>query len=692
MCGSKSMIMRKLLIYTAAALLLLSCSRDRDTLSGTGEKTPLKVGLALQAGGGSAATKAADMDFATGDKFDAYLRHVTWNGAMDGDRTNVEADQAPQLVTFTKGSTPMGEYTDDDITPIGTGVALGLTSSNTKIATDFAPDHALYWDDFSNSASAATDLRTADHYLESFYGYCYNGSPAYGQTGSHITTALDQEHGTLGWTVATNQSTGFQTSDLLWSAEQKPVAYAHAKDRAGLVIPFTHALSKVTVVVVCDTDYGFSASKDNFTGSSLVLKNMNTVCALTAPTATVTASGTPADITMRPTSVSNVKRSFSAIVARTAFSDNQEFAAINLVDGNNYKIVLSDAVMRTSDPDDDDWASKLNGYTEGTKSGTTLPGVHYMITVTIRKQEITVAATIQDWEDVTAEGVGIINFNNDITTIGNLDVQTLKDNGFDIYQSANVNPQAYNKVTSYSFTGEPKKWTRTNEIYWPNGADRFYFRALSPKDATTDMAFGSDVLWATTQAHKGPNPETPALTYAEGDPIAPRTGDVPLVFYHPMAKVTVNLVDANKDTPLPDGVEADDYDNPLNPRLNLTGATVRVTNMSDAGTIELHEGNITPDETVDEIQIATNEAKTSINIPQEITDDTKMIVTLSNGATYSLQLNTCIGADEAAITEWERGKHYTYTITLSKEAITFRAMIKDWIETSGGGNANLEWD
>lgn len=691
MCGSKSMIMRKLLIYTAAALLLFSCSKERTgTLSGTGEKTPLQVGLAVQAGGGSAATKAADMDFATGDKFVAYFRHVTWNGT-DGARTNVEADQAPQLVTFTKGSTAMGAYTDDDITPIGTGVALGMTSSNTKIATDLTPDHALYWDDFSNSASPDTDLRTSGHYLESFYGYCYNGSPAYGQTGSHITTALDQEHGTLGWKVATDQSTGFQTSDLLWSAEQKPISYIHAKEtRKGLLIPFTHAMSKVTVVVVCDTQKGFDGSKNNFTGASVVLKSMNTVTSLTAPTATVTAAGTPADITMKPTAVSNVKQSFSAVIARTTFSNNLEFAAINGVDGNNYKLVLSDAMMDTDSAKD--WASKLTGYTEETKQGTTQPGVHYMVTVTIAKQGITVSATLQDWEDVTAEGVGVIQFENDITTTGNLDLKVLQDNGFDVYQSANVDPQVYNKVTSYSYTGEPKKWTRTNEIYWPNGADRFYFRALCPKDATTDMAFGSDVLWATTEAHEGPDPEEPALTYAEGDPIAPRTGDVPLVFYHPMTKVTINLVDANAETELPEGVVPTDYTNPLNPRLDLSEATVHVTNISATGTIELHEGNITPGATADRTQIATNEAKTSINIPQTITDDADLIVTLNNGATYKLQLNTCIDADEDPITAWERSKHYTYTITLSKEAITFRAMIKDWIETTGGGNANLEWD
>lgn len=573
------MIMRKLLIYTAAALALLSCTKERsDTLSGTDEKTPLQVGLTVQAGQNSVGTKAADMEFASGDKFVAYLRHVTWDGETSDPRSNVEADQAPQLVTFTKGSTAMAEYTGSDITPIGTGVALGMTPSNTKIATDVTPDHKLYWDDFSNSATAATDLRTEGHYLESYYGYCYNGGPAYGETGTHISTDLDQENGTLGWTIATDQSTGFQTSDLLWSAEQTPVRYNHTPaGRPGLILPFTHAMSKVTISIVCDTQKGFSADKNNFSGSSVVLKDMNTVCTLSAPNATVTASGTPADITMKPAAVDNTHRSFTALIPQNTFSDGLEFAAINNVDGNNYKIVLSDAVMHTSDEDDADWASKLRGYTDGTKSGTTLPGVHYMITVTIAKQEITVKATLQNWEDVTAEGVGVIQFAGDITGKGDLAAE-LQANGFAIYQAANASPINYTQTSVWSYAAS--KWTATPQIYWPNGGDKFYFRALSGYNTEVGedltMELGRDVLWATTPAHKGPEAVDPTTwNYAEGDPIAPRTGDVPLAFEHPMSKITVNLGTVTGDA-----------------AVELAGAHISIANIYDGGTIDLNDGSI----------------------------------------------------------------------------------------------------
>lgn len=731
--------MNKTLLYIiyVAALLLTACKDDAvlssDLLSGA-EKTPLTVS-ALVDMNGTARTRAVDKSFDNGDVLIAYLRHVTWNGAADGARESVAADQSPRLVSFTKGRDAMTAYDGGDITPIGTGVALGLATSNTNKAVDLTAEPILYWDDFSNSADADHDLRTDGHYMQSYYGYCYNGGAP--------TTGLTEANGTLGWTVATDQRTGFKTSDLLWSYEQTPVAYNHETTRDGIVLPYTHAMSKVTIVVVCSE--GFDFSSDNLSSTSVLLKNMNTVATVTAPTGTIVAvpgydKVNIKDITMQPLGdgVINMTKSFSALIVPTEFSDGLDFARINNVDGNNYSLSLSDAVMRTADKDDADWASKLTGYTEQTKYGTTQSGIHYMITVTINKQGITVSATIQNWEDVNANGVGVIQFDNDIKTTGNLDIQTLKDNGFDIYQSANVAKPAYSKVTTYSYNEETTpKWTRSDEIYWPNGTDRFYFRSLSNAKTEDGQALtmenGRDVLWGTTAAHGGPEAEKPySLTYSEGDPIAPRTGDVPLQFYHPMAKVTFNLVDANKDAVLPDGVDADDYANPLNPRLNLKSATIQITNMSTGGTINLHDGTVTPttpvaakmlsEDTEAEPKrmgfyvakangVATGKIENVLDsyivTPQTFTDrepatdNAYIIVTLADGATYRAKLNSCqvqTGTDGEgnpiyeSITQWQRGKHYVYTITLSKETITFRAMIKDWEDTTGGGIANLEWD
>ena len=79
-------------------------------------------------------------------------------------------------------------------------------------------------------------------------------------------------------------------------------------------------------------------------------------------------------------------------------------------------------------------------------------------------------------------------------------------------------------------------------------------------------------------------------------------------------------------------------------------------------------------------------------VPQTIADNAKMVITLSDGTTYSLQLNECTDGLDSPVAEWESGKRYTYTISLKKEGIRLRALVQDWTAKSGSGNATLDWD
>lgn len=685
------------------ALLTASCADEvtptsqNDFLEGN-EKTPIKVSALLDVQ--KAQTRAADKTFDNNDQLIAYFRHVKWNGETTGDRTVVTADKSPKLVTFTKGSTDMTAYSGSEITPIGTGVALGLSSTNTKQATDLTATPTLYWDDFSNSASEDTDLRTTGHYLQSYYGYCYNGGTP--------STALAQADGTLGWTVAQNQSAGFKTSDLLWSYEQTPVAYSHATFGGGtehgqIILPYTHAMSKVTIEVVCKD--GFENKATNFSAASITLNDVNTVVSCDAPKAELSGFGTPTTVTMQKGTVAadNKSCSFTALIAPTVFVKDKELATISGIDGNKYTLKLSDEVLKTAATTTGKaWNTQLaassttkvsyateSGYTKE-DGGLTKPGVNYYIQVTINKQEITVKATILDWTEVTATGVGEINFTNDITTTGTIDENLLS---FDLYQKGTEADANYANVTTYTYSGEPAAWTRNKEIYWPNGTDKFYFRALSPASSTTAMANGSDVLWGTTSKDEANN-------YNEGDAIAPRTGDVPLTFYHPMAMITVNLKD---------GLESLTDDKA---KLDLKGATIQITNLANTGTIVLQDGSITPgtkqDKMLDETaerpgyyaandpttpDALTPQVKNYPVIPQTIGDDARIIITLADGTHYSAQLNLCKDTStDAAITSWVRGKHYTYTITIGKEIVQFRAEVKAWEDATGEGNATLDWD
>lgn len=748
-------------IYLGLSLciaMLSGCSDDEapsKTLSGDGTKTPLSVTALLDASSPALQTRASNMVFEEHDNLLAYVRHVTWNGPVakgqpENPRTPVSADKAPVLITFTKGGADMVAYSGSDITPIGTGVRLDLTSANTKQTSDLTNDLGvggghIYWDDFSDASNAATDLHTANHYLQSYYGYCYNGgTPAEG-----LETGSNKENGIIKWTVQTDQTSGFKTSDLLWSAEQTPIAYNHGatpgdNTRAGLVLPYTHAMSKVTINVIAgdgfETDYDFAT-----TGAQL--DQVRTTCTATAPTATLTypTDGTgKGDVTMMPGSVGTTNslpsRSFSAIIVPSVLTVGNRFGTVTAMDGNNYYIPVTQTII-------DGWSLQLSDVDEDINNGSAqapsrlrntlyadIPagkghqmksGVHYILNVTVNKTEVTVSAVIRDWNEVTAEGEGVIHFSNDVTGAGYTEhtiEETLKAHGFDIYKS--TTNTFGTKATTVRWNKASQVWRFNPVIYWQGGVSE-YFRALwnahTDTPGTEDvneslqMENGRDVLWGTTKEHSGTDAEGQPFNYAKGAALPPRTGDVPLVFEHAMSKITFYLEDAAK------GSSNDDS------KLDLSRATIQLTDLATGGTIELYEGNITPaaitagQKTFSEDNGAVpkrmgyyaaqeNGVATSYNasltlkdyyvIPQTITDNAMLIITLANGTTYRAKLNLCRaknGVDGNGmdrydyVTQWERGNHYVYTITLAKDTIEFRAEIKEWEEINASGTITPEW-
>jgi flagellar hook assembly protein FlgD len=122
--------------------------------------------------------------------------------------------------------------------------------------------------------------------------------------------------------------------------------------------------------------------------------------------------------------------------------------------------------------------------------------------------------------------------------------------------------------------------------------------------------------------------------------------------------------------------------------VELAGATVTMTNLKNKGEVSLATGVVTAGTTKATIPVDGE----TIMVPQHITDASRLVITLKDGTTYSVQLNLCEDDTQQVITKWLGGNKYTYTITLTKEAIQFRALIKDWTENTGSGNATLDWD
>lgn len=738
------MSMTKNYLYIMSIAALAACA-DSDEMAESPflngkDKSPIETAALLDVDGASM-TRAANKDFAVGDQLLAYLRHVTWDGNNSGARNSVAADKAPLLVIFTKGATACVDYSDSDpdITPIGTGSPLGLNKDNTRKTSDLTASPTLYWDDFSRAsidseAEGAFDIRTSGHYLQSYYGYCFNGGQGESNeqgtsVSGNISTALDPETGVLGWTVPYDQTEthALQHSDLLWSAEQTPIAYQRgssaSEGHGTLVIPYTHAMSMVTVEVIAKDGFTTGALDDTW----LELQGMNKTCTLTAPTMTISdagkGSGTDAGkVNMyKGTPTTNVNGNPSCtyqaiVVPGTALSGGLLFLKINNADGNNYNVSINSGILTS-------WNGGL------TTTNEMKSGYNYKLKVTINKVGVDVQSTLSDWQTVEAEGEGDIQFEDEDVK----DIYTTTDEGgnpsgspvdftttegkqlanfnvaseFTLYQkgTGENDSYAYATTSTYSQTeDEPSKkyWSNSPEIYWPNGQDQFYFRALAIYNTpATDGSYnikaytqetdntvnqGTDYVWATTPAHKVKKTGSNVLaSYAKSAAISPRTGDVPLAFEHVMSKITVKLATSI--------LPAD--------AVNLTGAKISISKLANSGNIAIDNGAITPGSIVDSPisnfvpseQSGSDILDNYAVIPQDITNYAIMTIQLQDGTTYKLQLNTCVqDGTTAPIPAWLRGIHYTYTITLTKEAISFRVMIKNWDEKKGSGNANLDWD
>lgn len=577
-------------------MVFAGCTSEDISNTPTEDRLPLRLEATLSAG--SPVTRATDNEFEATDTLLSFVRHVYNDGK------SYNSDQA-SLVKFTTSTA-------------GT---------------------ALYWDDFSETtADSVRDLRTSGHGLQSYYGYCYNGTKI-GENDLEIST------GVLKWSTTADQSVdgAMKKNDLLWSKTQGLVKYDHAAAKRGtLIVPYTHAMSKFTIVVVAGD--GFVASDLN--AATVTLNGMNLTGEFNAPDSTLNSVTGTTTVKMfaKTASTTNGKpsRDFEAVVVPlTDLSSNNLLATISL-GGNNYNVNMSDNIRSN-------WGAKLYD------NNKTISGVNYKLTVTLKKQTVDVVATLANWKGVDATGTGEIQFNANVATIGTNDSNLKYGDSFALWMTKDLS-----KMGSVATTAEydGSKFTNTHEIYWPNGNESFYFRALANKTSThtleavdsTSVFQGTDLLWGTSGA----------------DAIKPRTGTVALNFNHAMSNVVVKLTTTTDSS-----------------KVDTTGVKITIDSLYTQGSIDISNGLISTKGNKGSVTVSGE----TIMVPQTITDKTRLIITLKDSTTYSLQLNKL-----NSITKWESGKQYNYTISVTKEAVKFLVQIKDWAKEDGSGNATLDWD
>lgn len=656
---------RHWMMVAAGWLALTGCSDAMDPIPNpTPDPSPevRREALSITAtlSGSAVQTKAAGSNLAAGDVLYAYIRQVKQqDGSSDYTRVDASVESWVKL-TVNRASAAV----NPTVTP------------NRESTSSF--QETIYWDDFSTTTH---DLRAEGHALQSYYGYCYNG-----HSGSFTP---NNNAGKLTWQVAADQTGGYQTSDLLWSQPQTPVKYEHGEQgnsasHGTLTIPYTHAMSKVTVVVKTDGVFDGTA----LSGTSAELTQVYLKGEMNAPEGKVVPDGTlQGTIKMHPIAEATAKTFEALMIPGLELTDGLVLAQINNVANNNYKITITPNIL-------DKWKDQLTG------GKTTKPGVNYKLTLTVKKQRVNIEASLTDWVNVEATGEGIVRFTNDVTRITGVTTETLANGSMvDIFwvkqtegQTALSTVATTDYATTSTYNATDKKWTNDPALYWDNGTDRYYFRGLAklegdaiksykPTSGSGDYSFdveqGTDLLWATTPAHTGHIEDGTTQKFEEGVPINPRTGKVPLRFDHAMSQISFTL----KTTEGADKVELD-------------GATLSLAQVVKKGTIEPADGKIKPSAEEGDIDVLTpTTTASSIVVPQTLTDEMILTIQLKdNVSTYKIALKNCKLTDGTTVTTWEGGKHYTYTITLKKEAVQLIAFVKNWTEVNVSGDANLDWD
>ena len=646
-------------LYIVSIVALAACTSEELTPSdAVGEEIRLSAGTV--SGNSSVATRGDVSDKAfTVNTAIALQVSGTWTG------------HSSEIVTLPTTATPSA-------------------SNNSNLS--LSP--ALYWDDYGSADPANAETGRKE-------GLTIYGVAADGETTAPAVTDWTK----LVWDLGADQTSGISAKDLLISNNVKGDNTYRFESRAdGKQLKFHHVLSKITVNLKADE--GFTDNK--FASDPVVVLTSNEANS-TANTEWAYSSGT-FNVTTGEIDKSSLTRNavtmYQAVTAATGYTVTKEalvmpgstfnndaatIMSIN-ADGNIYYITAKQIRTAISSTLATDEAYAL------------VAGKNYIFNVKVKKTGVTVTATVKDWETVdSGEETPEIIFTNDVSKVSDgSGISLSKDDTFTLWKSSGLTAADFDKAEQRTITYDGSTYACNPKLYWQSASDDSYFRALATMTTTAttttiaavtdavatnkDAKQGTDLLWGTTAAHTGTYTGG-SKDYDEGAAINPRTGEVPLVFKHAMSNVVIKLKTADKDTD-------PDY-------INLTGANVKFVKLAKSGSIDIANGKVSASSTLDDLAfektVDTEYKVTEFMVPQTLTSDAQLVITVADGTTngtkYSLKLSDCtLENSTTAISEWESGKQYTYTITLKKEAVLFRVMVQEWIPTKGSGNATLDWD
>ena len=624
-------------------------------------------------------------------------------------------------------------------------------------AVSFADGYKRYWED-----SYSRDSKL------SVYSACVPGSSTDLTVGGSntynlssydwSTTAISP---TIAWplsgTSASQDATFLANQDLCFSnnvsnnivSDNRMVFDPSTKKFVTRQMIFHHALTKVTFKIKRGDGFGTSTGVFNFTNAAtenIVLKGFNTSGTLDMSTGEFSSIGTDA---INALSLTDHRSEASPpydyeltglMLPGSALTSTATNEVYFTIDNNKYHIKKSELAAALSDKTLTN--TSLNALDEGS---TMRPGVYYVFTLTVSKKKIDkLTASIVEWETVNADGMTPSNAR---ITVSLLDNGTKKTGNadFDLYRKAstsgtisddfedyvwstgyvpsdtpNLNKAILveNTTDSGIYTAKESTIASNPEWYWPDNKTFYHFRTVMPKDhsVTEDGTNGdyitltgaesyTDVCWGAP--FKSINVTSgDRLTYSlttgfdntgTGDPvthqiskaIGPTTETINMVMFHMMSDVTIQLTTSTGDD-----------------AVNLTNATVQLTNIHPTGKVLMGNGLVTPTGNPTNVNGTVSLVNSVYQwqygfVPQSLTNvngttnDVVLTITTTDGNRYIVDMESVVATtvgnnliantyskdsnNKYIINRWYPNYKYTYTFNLKKSGVeTISATLANW--------------
>lgn len=679
-------------IYKIQLLALLSaftaCSSEEDVRI-EGPKTPVALSVGVE---GPVSRASVITDEVSDKTFSAFGSTTDIWMVMQSDYKALSGNKAALGDKDYKG----GQGTKYCVTYGTTGEADGTVNP-----VSISGEQIRYWDDAHARSSALSVWALAVPGKQGAIKESGTWSAAAGWGSSNPTKTID-------WTIATEQNgTSIADNDLCFSnniADYTPQSNTDRRmkystgtskfDEGKLV--FYHALSKITINMVEGDGFKPSSTED-FTLDNITLNGfkVNGTFDVADGAFSSTGSATPITSMYVKESTAAGKTLEALVMPGTNLNTADLPNAVDFsIDGNAFKVSSATLVEKLRDGDAAaDWT-------------TIEAGKNYIFTFRVSKTAVKVTATIKDWEvlNATQDEPKITVSTAYGQDVSDPDKRTAFTDNFSFLKSTALASGYTDDADAVYNAGA---YSLSPAQYWPDHNTHYFFRGIWPviggaTDGTntpTSNVSESAITVQNVAYSENTYPSDLMLGYPRTttesctahskvvatDGICATEGDIRMNFQRVMTKVTVNLEtspEGSKDRVTFDGfTKVEIVDGYTNGSILLSDGTSTLT--GDKTTYTMNRNGVTNVQFIDAIIPQTLEPSSA-----SATDNIKFRITVKSTDGWEDKYETLLGiksipVEGNTISAWEPGKHYVYTLTITKTGIKVTATIKDWIEAKG---------